>query len=261
MALFGGADLNPRVMRHAMPSLVAGAWAIAALLYPSHPTGVRYLTQSGNWSGYEALSPVGNDDGVAGTWAVPAVTPEAGHYLATWVGVDGKENQDLIQVGTAENGGSYYAWWEILPAYATTITTTRGAAQVVRPGDRMVAWIRQDTGHPLSWTIHIEDATRHWAFDSTRPYSGPGTSAEWITEAPNVNGRQVAPPPFAPITMSGIEVDHRGTWSRTQLTEASNAVEMVDKGGNPQTTVSSPGVSNSAQYFRILYVGRGRAIG
>jgi len=74
-----------------------------------------------NWSGY-ALSG-STYTAVTGCWTVPTVTYTSGDtYSSDWIGIDGDNNDDLIQTGTEQDwsGGvegpaQYSAWWEILP--------------------------------------------------------------------------------------------------------------------------------------------------
>src|SRR5580658_6548090 len=75
-----------------------------------------------NWSGYAIDS--GTYTSATGSWTVPTVIaptthPRKAYFSSTWVGIDGFDNQSLIQAGTEQDwiGGSafYQAWWEILP--------------------------------------------------------------------------------------------------------------------------------------------------
>lgn len=143
---------------------------------------------STNWSGY-AVTTTSTFTAVTGAWAVPRVARTSNAtYSAAWVGVDGFTNSSLIQTGTEQdyyNGAAHYAvWWT---------TSAQGFAeqpisQPVSPGDKISAAITSGTGG--NWTITLRDATRAWTFSKTVAYSGPGASAEWIMEAPGVNGRQ-----------------------------------------------------------------------
>jgi Tfp pilus assembly protein PilW len=155
-----------------------------------HPSGVGVAAAasfgwaSSNWSGYAVTGSVYT--AVTGAWTVPTVTASRrASYSASWIGIDGFNNSDLIQTGTeqdATSGGThYYAWWEILPAAETQITTF-----AVHPGDHMTASITKGTS---GWTITISDASDRGTFSIVKSYSGPGTSAEWIEEAPTVGGR------------------------------------------------------------------------
>jgi len=127
---------------------------------------------------------------VSGTFTVPSVTAAAScdDTLAEWVGIDGVNNDNLIQAGISEsmtnpNTGvcvpgetSMWAWWEVLPAFSTP---EYGLA--VHPGDSVTVTIKQISGS--TWDINAVDSTDGQVFDTDQPYNGPDTSAEWITEA------------------------------------------------------------------------------
>lgn len=163
--------------------------------------GLRSTWGSVNWSGYAKTT--GSFTGVSGTWIVPTVTAtSSATYSSAWIGVDGYNNSNLIQTGTEEdwyNGAAHYnAWWEILPAPETALSS----GHPVSAGDRMTASIYETsttsstTSHNRFrsssqhvWVINISDTTQGWSFSISQPYSGTGTSAEWIMEAPQVGGR------------------------------------------------------------------------
>jgi hypothetical protein len=127
-------------------------------------------------------------------------------YDSQWVGIDGFNNSQLIQTGTETdwyNGSAHYgAWWEILPAAETPISSI-----TVRPGDVMTASISQVSG--TSWTITITDTTTGKSFTTNQTYNGPGASVEWIEEAPSLGGRVAtlahysSPNTFDPGTANG----------------------------------------------------------
>ena len=54
-------------------------------------------------------------------WSVPTVKAGVTGDSATWVGVDGFTNQDLVQAGTDQSNGSYYAWYELIPQVAFSL--------------------------------------------------------------------------------------------------------------------------------------------
>ncbi|AEJ44635.1 hypothetical protein TC41_2741 [Alicyclobacillus acidocaldarius subsp. acidocaldarius Tc-4-1] len=139
-----------------------------------------------NWSGYALTG--GRYWDISGNWVVPAVSPSRGNsYSSTWIGIDGFSNDDLIQIGTEENyvdgRAQYFAWWEIRPVHPTEVVIP---SMAVAPGDAMEARIYRD-GHG-TWTLTLDDLTQNEQFTSTQPYSGPGASAEWIQEAPEIRG-------------------------------------------------------------------------
>ncbi|HAM02296.1 MAG TPA: hypothetical protein DCQ30_08755 [Acidimicrobiaceae bacterium] len=150
---------------------------------------------SSNWSGYavSTTSPSTlpcvpasgvNYTSVSGSWTVPRVTGSGTAYSAVWAGIDGFTNSSLIQSGTEQdviNGVPHYnAWWEILPAPETPISSI-----TVSPGDSITVTITRGSGG--KWTITLTDGTQ--SFTTQQSYSGPGTSAEWVVEAPTVGGR------------------------------------------------------------------------
>lgn len=136
---------------------------------------------SSNWSGYSLAG--GPFTAVSGSFDVPDVSASAAETdTAEWVGIDGASNSSLIQAGVLERydpttgAVEVAAWWEILPALATPI------AMYVQPGDEMTVTIWQVSGS--TWEISVTDDTTGEQFTTQQTYSGPGTSAEWVVEAP-----------------------------------------------------------------------------
>jgi Peptidase A4 family len=159
---------------------------------------------SSNWSGY---AKTGTFTKATGSWVVPGAAPtNQATYSSAWVGIDGFNNGSLIQTGTESDyysGSAHYsAWWEILPAAETVIPSI-----TVHPGDHMSASITKGTGS--TWTISITDTTRNQSFSIQRTYTGPGTSVEWVEEAPTVGGHiatlahYTSPDTFDPGTANG----------------------------------------------------------
>ena len=181
-----------------------------------------------------------------GTWNVPLVVPsEADAYAAQWVGIDGVNSSDLIQTGTIENtsGGTatYEAWYELLPADAVVI-------HAVDPGDVMSATIEEalpgSSPASSSWTILIDDETQGWTISSGPfTYSIPAQTAEWIEEAPNVNGSQSTLADFGSTAFSSLGVNDGQT--PALVTD----VEMTDAFG---TIIAYPTPLTSGG-FSVLY--------
>ncbi len=140
-----------------------------------------------NWSG--AVATGGTFAGIASDWTVPAVQPSStAQYSATWIGLDGWANTDLIQIGTAQDTATtphYFAWYEILPTNPFAIDI----AEPVSAGDEIAAEIYQETT-AATWVVDIKDTTKGWTFGVAVAYTGPTTSAEWIEEAPTVSTSQ-----------------------------------------------------------------------
>jgi hypothetical protein len=107
-------------------------------------------------------------------------------------------NSDLVQAGVDETpydpstgaceapGTFYtYAWWEILPAAETPITTWNsgplsGQPADVSAGDQVSVDISLSGGVA---TIQLEDVTTGGVFLTTQSYSGPADSTEVVQEA------------------------------------------------------------------------------
>lgn len=196
---------------------------------------------SGNWSGYAITG--GSYAQVAATWTVP--TPDASAspaYSAIWIGIDGFQNNSLIQIGTEQDvttrGTQYYAWWEVLPS-----AEARAGSLAIHGGDRMAAAIARGTDG--SWTLSMRNLSTGQAFATTQSYGGPLGSAEWIVEAPNVGNQPTAlahygAAPFTSVYANGASAN----LSRSQ------AGTMV-QGGQQVSTPSNPGLSGAS--FNMAY--------
>ena len=187
-------------------------------------SGTQESLESTNWSGYIASGTTFT--GIGGDWTVPAVAASAApEYSSQWVGIDGVLSNDLIQTGTVEatSGGatSYSAWYELLPADSVTIDDP------VAPGDDMDATIMEGSS-PDTWTISIEDRTQNWTYTSPFTYSAQAQTAEWIEEAPTVNGAQSTLADFGSTTFSSLGLDGADTsavgYTDVDLTDLSGAI-------------------------------------
>src|SRR5664280_223148 len=200
--------------------------------------GTTDTEESTNWSGIIDTGP--QFAGVSGQWVVPAVQPSGvSEASATWIGIDGATNSSLIQTGTSQDTSNglttYFAWYEILPAVAIAIG-------YVSPGDQMQASIVEDS--PGTWTISIADVTSGQSWSGPVSYAGPGSSAEWIEEAPSLSGQEQPLANFGTVQFSNMQI------GGTNLDSVvSNPVDMIDGGGN---VIAYPGnVVNDS--FTITY--------
>jgi hypothetical protein len=195
----------------AFATIVAAAPSVPAAAVVHHPRegrgpGVGNLGwSSSNWSGYSVTG--SGFTAVTGSWTVQAVSPtRKASYSSQWIGIDGFNNSSLIQTGTASEyfrgSAHYHAWWEILPAAETVIPSL-----AVAPGNHMTASVARNSGG--TWTITISDTSTGGFFTTKQSYTGPGTSAEWIEEAPSVGGKIAplahysSPQKFDPGTVNG----------------------------------------------------------
>jgi hypothetical protein len=137
---------------------------------------------SNNWSGWAVENGPYTD--VRGTFNVPNLFASVGGSDNTeWVGIDGATNSSLIQAGIHEEynpsvgGVCIWAWWEVLPAPETQIS-----GMVVAPGNQVTVQIFQVSGSVCGLTV-VDNSTGQ-SFGTEVIDTVPGTSAEWIVEAP-----------------------------------------------------------------------------
>ena len=170
-----------------------------------HPKILKNGTStSTNWSGM-AVFPAAGDKikWLIGNWIVPDPNQPSSlptgqwYYSSAWIGIDGWGSSDVCQAGTdadvlVQNGITHKqvsAWWEWFPDYSVTINNFP-----VSSGDYMTCLICS-TGANTA-TIYLTNVSTgiHTSFQITAP-SGvtlKGNCAEWIVEAPTVNGGQSA---------------------------------------------------------------------
>ena len=207
--------------------------------------------QSANWSGYVAGG--GPYSVVKGTFTVPSPVsgaPSDGQ-VSEWVGVDGASSSDtsLIQAGVAESadpqspgGVSIQPWWEILPAAETNISTVP-----VSVGDRVTVTIWHLGG--TSWEINLTDDTNGHSY-TTPPeqFTGAGSSAEWIVEAPAecLSQDQCQLTPLAPYSPDVV-------FPRPGHERGRNVPGPGDNGARRES-VSTPSGLSSGQ-FSVRYTG------
>lgn len=226
-----------------LSSALAGAGSAGASALTSGPLIRASGNQSVNWSGY---AEPGSFTSIGGSWTVPTAGTSAATttYASTWIGVDGLANRDLIQTGTESDviGGvvHYDAWWEVLPAAERVIKH-----MTVQPGDRMAASIVR--GPAATWTISLTDATTGSTFSLTRHYRGPGASAEWIQERPQVGRSLATLSAYGTTAFTGLAANG----SAPGLVPA-DALSMVTAVGGP--VISTPSaLSRSGTSFAVSY--------
>jgi hypothetical protein len=182
--------------------------------FPISYDGNYYGWASSNWSGYAVTA--GSYTATTGSWTVPNVAPSRrATYSASWIGIDGFNNSDLIQTGIEQDyykgAARYTAWWTTNEegfaeqAFSTTVT--------VSAGDVIQASI-SETG-TNRWTITLEDVTTKVTGTQTGvAHTGLGASAEWIVEDPalSVNGARFH---LAALADYGNSTFDRGTINGT----------------------------------------------
>ena len=155
---------------------------------------------STNWSGAAAFAAKGDSATyVIGQWTVPdVVAPGLGsYYCASWVGIDGDGSPDVLQAGTECDVVSFgfftakqtYVWWEWYPNYEVQI-----ANFPVTSGDVMFCAICVHSNTEAGFYLTNLTTGASTSFTKTAPRGTHlvGNCAEWIVEAPTVNGGQSA---------------------------------------------------------------------
>jgi hypothetical protein len=181
---------------------------------------IQFATTSKVWSGYVAdvqpnpvatsgFSPQTNVvTSVSGTWTVPSVTGSGTAYSSMWVGIDGFLNTSYLeQIGTEQdiiNGQTVYrAWFEMLPQQPTEQVISQ---LTIHPGDSITASVvlTGSSATQKTFQLSIRDNTTGQSFSTpqTTAAAAPAESAEWIVEAPTVNGSVATLANFGTATFS-----------------------------------------------------------
>ena len=208
--------------------------------------------QSTNWSGY--LAATSSYTAVSGSWTVDTVTGNGSSTSADaeWIGIGGVLDQDLIQIGTsnivsASGHVTTSAFYELLPAVSTTITTLP-----VNPGDSMSASIIQtSTG---VWTMTITDNTSGQSYNKQVSYSSSLSSAEWIEEEPSyANGNLIPLTPFSGVSFTHCQATaSAGSQTLSQL--FAQPITLVSSSGH--TALATPSVlASNGTDFNVAYNG------
>jgi autotransporter-associated beta strand protein len=166
---------------------------------------------STNWSGYLVSAPSGAFTDIDSTWVIPTVHASSSGttYSADWIGFDGVSDGTVEQCGTSgdvTSGGtaSYYAWYEFYPLSETEIPSL-----LVHPGDTMTAEITYEPSEYSStsgyaYYFDLSDQTDGESYTNTiyTMNNDARSSAEWISEAPSVNGTQATLANYGSVTFS-----------------------------------------------------------
>lgn len=226
-----------------------GATAASTIFH--RPIVVVGASQSTNWSGYNqgSLEQGGKSfHQISGTWVVPTATAHRANeaeYSATWVGIGGgcldaactSTDATLIQAGTSQDvdstgTASYSAWWEIIPAPSIAVSLPVAAGNTVS--------VNITETLPQIWSITITNQTTGLSWSITTPYASTYGTAEWIEETPvaiDSSGTvTVGPLP----NLSQVHFDPGAANSANPGLMSSEAIQLIDSGGLPLATPSSP---------------------
>lgn len=232
---------------------------------------------SSNWSGFALVGGSGAQpfSSVTGRWTLPTVVQPPGtcsggwDYSSEWVGIDGFNNSDLVQAGSAanvfcdigQNITEYFPWVEWLPASELVIykNATTSTLFPFEPGDYLHVTVTATNfsgGVSTTGTLAFVDLTQNWSVSlsfTAASLGGSevvGESAEWIVERTEVNGSLATLPDyianpwfFAQATDLGKTIYYPGTPN----TATSYKITMLDNSDNPESYVDM--LNPSAVWF------------
>jgi hypothetical protein len=207
---------------------------------------------STNWSGYLATAATSAFSAVSGSWTVPVATcPSAiTTYSSQWIGIDGgvAGNSTVEQDGTDSDCSfgtpTYYAWYEMYGdaavngGFSTELPTTTNP---VFAGDSMNASISVSG---TSWTLAISDATRGWSASFPVQFSAARSTAEWVVEAPEINGGALQLTDFGSAAFSSATAVANGQ-SKT-IAQLSGAALEMESGTQSGALLALPGPLNGS---------------
>jgi len=224
---------------------------------------------STNWSGGVVYAPPGESFyWVNGDWVIPAVdapTENQWYYCASWVGIDGDRSDDVCQAGIESavyrSGNSittqYYAWTEWYPAASVAITNFP-----VSPGDMVTCLICTSGAGATSAQVYFSNRTTGvtTSLNFTAPTQPTRTSligncAEWVVEAPQINGEQSAMADYGQVFFNEcLSVAEQPTAATLVDGGTGDNIDLYVNPANPDTEVSE-GILVSATVVECLYVG------
>lgn len=197
-----------------------------------------------NWAGYVANQ--GTFTSVSGTWTLPSI-PAATSVAAdaTWVGIGGTTNQDLIQGGTqaiTNSSGtvSYEAWYEILPQATQPIPIPISA------GDSVSVSITETSLN--QWQISFRNNTTNQNYQASVQYTSSHSSAEWIEEMPSSPQTFLPLDNFGSVSFMGGSAVQNGN----QVTiSGSNAQMLTMITGNGQALATPSALGSDGASFTV----------
>ena len=199
-----------RLMSHARfritPQLRVAPWRAGP---PQRRTAVRRnANTSTNWAGltitnFATSLGLSSFTLVVGEFNVPFGQQAFGtcsngwDYSASWVGIDGVNNNSVLQAGTETDAycagtyarPSYYAWTEWYPAAATEVTN-----MPVSAGDIMGVFVYA-TGPSAGQAVLIDATSNQYVSMGITAPAGTtlqGSSVEWIMERPSLDNNKLA---------------------------------------------------------------------
>lgn len=222
-------------------------------LMPSSSADLLQSTST-NWSGYADSTAAGAVTSVSGSWTVPTVTGSGTSNSVAWVGIDGFNSSTVEQTGTQMqlvNGhAEYSAWFELFPDALVTIPSV-----AIHPGDTIDASVNFNSA-AKDFTLSITDATDKESFTTTK--SAPNaqrSSAEWIVEAPAVNGAVQPLSNFGSVTFTNAQATINGASGPINAEGSGTTINQITMvNGNTGAVQATPsGLTASGSGFTVTF--------
>lgn len=173
---------------------------------------------SATWSGGIVFPASGTFQSIIGSFVVPTVQAggptDQDYYCATWIGIDGFSinsigSDDVCQAGVETNfiSGAQQTtpWYEWYPYLQSNI-----ANFPVSAGDTIfISIVTTGNGATTATLLFVDVTTNqyvHFTFPAPNNVSLVGDCAEWIVEAPQVNGSQTQLADYGEVSFLGTAV-------------------------------------------------------
>lgn len=271
------AQANPGGYRHWLRFVTAPATRIIPVLEPTNivhhpwqtvgPVAQAGPSKSTNWSGYIVTIPSVTSYSkssfglIGGEFVVPWVeqalkTCGEEVFASEWVGIDGiNKDTALIQAGvngssSCKNGNqslSYQTWFEWFPVPSVNIKNFP-----TNPGEDYEVYVESVSATKAKAYLmnYVENVSATISFSAPKGSAVIGNSAEWILEAPTINGGQSA---LANYSVDYFAWDEAETFSKKYAYpgypgSGMQAIqsEMINQSG---TVVSIPELTGPASIF------------
>ena len=236
---------------------------------------------SSNWSGYVVTPPSGQQfTNVSGSFVQPAFTSTGTNSGASiWVGINGWEGSTVEQIGTSWNASNntYVPWVEFYGDsngsangtyyYEYDLNNFAGNSFNIQPGDTIQAQVVyvSSTSTTSTFAFQFSDTsstsgqTTSWQGDLTTQYVVPARScAEWIAEAPGLNGVEVPLADFGAVQFTDCDATSAGSSASTTGpidAFANYLVDMIPNGVGGGGTDTTSYFATSASQFSIAFDG------
>jgi len=197
-----------------------------------------------NWSGGVVYAPGGQSfSWVQADWIIPSVSaPTVGqtYYCSSWIGMDGDGSKDVCQAGvecdvsrtSTTADAATYPWFEWFPDPEVAITNFP-----VNYGDSITALVCAGPGAGANkaavyFTNLTTGAYTSVVFTAPAPTTLVGNAAEWIVEAPELDGVQTEMADYDTVTFSTCQA-YLGNNGPTVNAGTGNNINMIDANNQP----------------------------